>query len=113
MVALINPRELLTALSSESATGRRLNLEMAGFDPISVLVGNSEIKVAGYKSEADITLEMSDKVFVNIMFGKHSLFREFLAGRVKVKGKNRLGIALRFFAIIGQKNLYIPPGDGI
>lgn len=112
MVALINPQELLAALSSKGVTGRRLNLEIAGFNPISVLVGENEIEVAEYNPEG-VTLAMSDKTFVNIMFGKASLMREFLKGRIKVRGKSQLGIARRFFAIIKQENLYIPPGDGI
>ena len=113
MVALINPKELLAALSSEGVTGRRLNLEIAGFDPISLVVGDDRIEVVESKPETDITLAMSDKTFVNIMFGTTSLIPEFLRGRIKVRGKTRLGIAMRFFAIIKQEKLYIPPGDGI
>lgn len=113
MAALLNPKELLVALSAENISGRRLNLEINGFSPISLVVGEDKIKVIEYDPKAEVVLAMSDKAFVNAFFGKTSLLGELLKGEIKVKGKVHLNLAMKFFGIIKQRKAYIPIGDGI
>jgi len=111
MVTLLNPKELLRAVSAEGITGRILNLEIDRFRPISLVIGEKAIRVIEDRLKADITLSMSDRVFVNILFGRTSFFREFLKGKIRVKNKIHLNVAIRFFNSIRQKKLYMPTGD--
>ena len=111
MVVLLNPKELLIPLSKENVEGKRINLEIHGFEPISLVVGKDKIRLLEYKNGSDLVLSMSDKVFLRLFFGKTSVLKEFLRGSVRIKGKTHINTATRFFRIIRQRNWYFPPGD--
>lgn len=111
MVVLLNPRELLVPLSEEDTEGRSINLNIHGFEPISLIVGRDKIRLLEHKSEPDLVLSMSDKVFLRLFFGKTSMVKEFLRGNIQIKGKIYINTATRFFRVIKQANWYIPPGD--
>jgi len=111
MVVLLNPKELLVPLSKEDVKGRRVNLEIHGFEPISLVVGKDKIRLLEYKNGPDLVLSMSDKIFLRLFFGKTSVLKEFLRGSIRIKGKIHINTATRFFGIIKQTNWYIPPGD--
>jgi len=113
LAALLNVRELLSAFSEEGVSGRTLCLVIAGFDPVYLIIGANGVKLLDKAEKADVTLEMSDKTFINLFFNRTIFIKELLKGNVKIKGLAGIGIAMRLFAVIKQKRIYIPPGDGI
>jgi len=112
MVVLLNPKELLLALSDESENGKTLELIIKGFDPVKVKIGQKGIKVVE-DAVTDFTVSMDSKTFLRLFFGEASFLREFVRRRIRVKGMLNLHVIRRFFNLIRQGKVYIPYGDWV
>jgi len=112
MIVLLNPREFFSSLSEKIDHGKTLKLLIKGFDPILLRVGKKGVMVVS-KSKPDLTVTTDGRTFVNLLFGKTSILRQVLRGRVGISSLFNLPVAIHFFNLIKQKEWYIPPGDWI
>lgn len=110
MIALLNPRELLSALSEEIEKGKVLKLLIEGFDPITVKVGEKGIIVVK-ENRSDLTVSTNSETFLRLFFGRTSFLKEFLKRRVTLNNILNWTTANRFFNLIKQDNWHIPMGD--
>jgi len=112
MVALLNPHELLYALSKEIDDGNNLKLVLKGFDPLTVKVGRSGIKiVTGEK--ADLTVSTDAPTFLKLLLCRTSFWKELLKRTIKINKMSKLSTARRFFSIAKQEKWHIPFGDWV
>jgi len=110
LAVLLNPRELLLALSERIHHGKVLKFVVEGFDPILVKVGKKGIRVIeGERS--DLKVLTDSKTFLRLFFGQTSVLKEFLRGRITIDRIFSLSTLVRFFSIIKQRRWYIPSGD--
>ncbi len=112
MIALLNPRELLSALSEEIENGKVLKLLIKGFDPVTVKVGEKGIMVVK-EGKPDLTVSTDSETFLRLFFGRTSLLREFLKRGVALSNILNWTTANRFFSLIKQNKWHIPMGDWV
>ena len=112
MVALLNPSELLRALSQEISNGERLNLLIRGFDPITVEVGRNGIKTTD-EAKADLIIATDSQTFLKLLFCRTSFFKEWLKGGIKLNRISKFSTANRFFSLIKQERWHIPFADWV
>jgi len=112
MVALLNPHELLRALSKEIDDGSNLQLFLKGFDPLTVKVGESGIKVVTNEN-AGLQLSTDTSTFLRLLFCRTSFWKEFLKRTVKISKMSKLLEAQRFFSVIRQEKWHIPFADWV
>lgn len=110
MVALLDPRQLLSCLSEEINSGSVLRLIIKGFNPISVKVGRNGVAVIE-DAKPNLTVVTDSRTFIRLFFGRTSFLKEFLMGKIKVNRILQLKIVIHFFSVIKQKKWYIPFGD--
>jgi len=112
MVALLNPKDILSALSEETEDGKILMLLIKGFDPVTVKVGTKGIMVAT-NEKPDLTVSTDSKTFIRLLFGKTSLTKEFLRRRIALSNILDWTTASHFFNLIKHDKWYIPMGDWV
>jgi hypothetical protein len=112
MIALLNPRELLSALSQETDCGKVLTLLIEGFDSVTIRVGAKGIAVVT-DEKPDFSLSTDSKTFLRLFFGKTSFLKEFLRRRIALSSILNLTTASRFFSLVRHDKLYIPMGDWV
>ena len=112
MIALLNPKELLMALSGRIENGKVLNLLIEGFDPVTVKVGEEGFMVVKEK-EPDLTVSTDVRTFLGLFFGRTSLLKEFLRKRITISGILNWRTANHFFSLIKQDKWHIPMGDWV
>jgi hypothetical protein len=112
MVTLLNPHELLHAISQEIPDGKNLKLILKGFDPITVKIGKTGMKIT-QNDKTDVTLQTDAPTFLKLYFCRTSFLREWLKGRVKIDRISKLLIAAQFFKVIKQEKWHIPFGDWV
>jgi len=110
VVALLNPNELLHALSQEVDIGKNLRLNIKGFDPITVRVGKNGIEVIA-SGKPDLTMSTNSGTFLKLLFCRTSFWKEFLKRTIKISRISMLPTATRFLNIIKQERWHIPLGD--
>lgn len=112
MVALFNPRELLSALSEKTKNGKVLKLLIKGFNPVTVKVGEKGIMVVK-EEKPDLIVSSDSKTFLRLFFGRTSFPKEFLRRRVTLSSIFNWTAANRFFNLIKQDKWHIPMGDWV
>lgn len=112
MVTLLNPHELLRALSEEVDDGKNLKLNLKGFEPVTIQVGKKGITVLA-DGIADLAVSTDSGTFLKLLFCRTSFWEEFLKGKVRVRGIFKLSTARRFFDVIKQERWHIPFGDWV
>ena len=112
MVVLLNPEELLLALSKRIENGKVLSLLIKGFDPITIRVGEKGIMVVK-NEKPDLTMSTDAKTFLRLWFGRTSFLKEFLRRRVTIGNIPNWTTASHFFKVIKQDKWYIPMGDWV
>jgi len=112
MVALLNPRELLSALSQETEDGKVLSLLIKGFDPVTIKVGTKGIMVVT-EEKPDLTVSTDSKTFIRLLLGKTSLTKQFLKRKIALSSILSWTTASHFFNIIKHGKWYIPMGDWV
>lgn len=110
MTVLLNPYELLSSLSGKANQGRILNIAIKGFDPILLRIGARGVAIVK-DGKPDLTVRTDSKTFLKLFFGKTSLFRQLVKGKIRIDSLSNLPTAMRFFGLIKQQNLYVPSGD--
>jgi hypothetical protein len=112
MIVLLNPGELLSALSQELVDGKVLRLLIKGFDPVTVKVGTKGIRVVKDENP-DLTVSTDSKTFVRLFFGRTSFLNEFLRRKIFLSDILNWATANRFFSLVKHDKLYIPMGDWV
>ncbi|UCE29041.1 MAG: hypothetical protein JSV85_07225 [Candidatus Bathyarchaeota archaeon] len=112
MGALLNPEELLLALSTQIKNGKVLNLIIGSFAPFKVRVGDEGIMVVK-EEKSDLTVSTDEKTFLKLFFGKTSFLKEFLRKRIVISNVLQWTIVSRFFKVVKQDKWYIPIGDWV
>jgi len=112
MIALLNPRELLSALSEETDGGKVLTLLIEDFDPVTIRVGAKGIAVVA-DEKPDFSLSIDSKTFLRLFFGRTSFLKEFLQRRIALSSILNLTTASRFFNLVRHDKSYIPMGDWV
>jgi len=112
MITLLDPKELLSALSKQIEQGKVLNLVIKGFDPITVRVGEKGIMVVK-NEKPDSTVSTDAKTFLKLFFGRASFLGELLRRRITISGILNWTTANRFFGFIKQQKWHIPMGDWV
>lgn len=112
MIALLNPKELLSALSKEIEDGKILRLLVEGFNPVTVKVGAKGIMVVNKEEKPDLAVTIDSKTFVRLFFGETSLVKGFLGRKISFSVFNWT-IVSRFFKLIMHDKWYIPMGDWV
>lgn len=112
MIALLNPRALLSALSQDTDGGKTLTLSIEGFDPVTIRVGTKGIAVVT-DEKPDFSLSTDSKTFLRLFFGRTSFLKEFLRRRIALSNILNLTTASRFFSMVRHDKLYIPMGDWV
>lgn len=112
MVTLLNPNELLRALSAEVNDGKNLKLSLEGFEPVTVQVGKKGVKVLT-DGGTDLVVSTDSQTFLRLTFGRTSFWKELLKGKIKVSRVTELSTARRFFDAIQQEKWHIPFGDWV
>jgi len=109
MIVLLNPRDILSALSENIKRGEHLTLRIRGFDPITVKVGKKGIKLLE-DMQSKVNVSTDSVTFLNFLFGKTSFWKELVKRKVTFDILH-LPTVYRFFKSISNKKWYIPPGD--
>jgi len=112
MITLFDPRQLLLTLSERIEKGKVLAMQIAGFDPIIVKVGQNGIMVMD-DGEPDLTVSTDSKTFLRLFFGRTSFLKEFLRKRISVSSILSLTVVNRFFKAVRHDKWYIPMGDWV
>lgn len=112
MIALLDPRALLLALSEPVDDGPVLKVTISGFDPVLVRVGAGGIALVADK-EPDLTISTNSKTWVRLFFGRTSFLRELLRGSITASSLRNLRAASRLFRIVRQNRWYIPMADSV
>ena len=112
MIALFDPKELLSSLSEPIENGQILELVIKGFAPISIKVGEKRITVIEAE-KSDLIVSTDSKTFLRLFFGRTSFRREFIRRRIRVSSISGLGIANKLFKVIRHDEWYIPMGDWV
>lgn len=110
MSVLLNPQDILIALSEEIRDGTVLELVIRGFEPITLRVGKVGMMIERGK-KPNLTVSTDRKTFLKLFFEKTSVWKEFLKGNLGVNKIYRLPTVSRFFKIVRHKKWYMPPGD--
>lgn len=109
MIALLNSREILSALSENFKGGKPLTLRIRGFDPVTVEVGKKGIMLLE-DTQSKVNVLTDSMTFLNFLFGKTSFWKELVKRKVTFNILH-LPTVYRFFKSISNKKWYIPPGD--
>jgi len=109
MIVLLNPREILSALSENFKGGEPLTLRIRGFDPVTVKVGKKGIMLLE-DTQSEVNVLTDSMTFLNFLFGKTSFWKELVKRKVTFDILH-LPTVYRFFKSISNKKWYIPPGD--
>lgn len=112
MVALFNPKELLSTLSEEIENGEVLKLLIKGFDPIFVKVGEKGIMVVN-EEKPNLKVSTDSKTFLKLFFNRTSFPKEFFRKKVTTSDILNWQTANRFFKLIKQDKWHIPMGDWV
>jgi len=112
MVALLNPKEILSALSEDTKDGKILKLHIKGFDSVTVKVGTKGIMLAK-NEKPDLTVSTDGKTFVRLFFGKTSFAKELFRRRISLSNISNWTTANHFFNLIKHDKWYIPMGDWV
>lgn len=110
MVALFNPKELLSAFSQDKVSGTDLRVSIEGFEPITVKVSKKGIKVVSQEKH-DLEVFTDSETFLRLFFGKTTFFKQYLKRKVKVSNILKLMAVYHFFRKIRQEKWHIPFGD--
>ena len=110
---LLNPGELLTRLSKDDVggRGRYMKLSIAGFKPLFLEIGRQGFRLCEKPIKHDFEVRTDRKTFLRLFFGMGSFVIELLRGRIRVSKWRFIPLASRFFSMIRQEEVYIPPGD--
>jgi len=112
MIALFDPRQLLSSLSEKVENGKVLRLVMKGFDPIDIKVGEKRMMLVK-EEKPDLVVSTDNKTFIRLFFNRTSFLKEFFRRGVTVNSFLGLATASRFFNIAKQAKWYIPMGDWV
>jgi hypothetical protein len=109
-IALLNPNALLNALAESEVLGTSLSLNIRGFEPVVVTVGQHGIEVSPEK-KPDLKVFTDSETFLKLFFSQTTVLKQFLNRKIKVSNPLKLLTVKRFFDSIKQERWYIPFGD--
>lgn len=112
MIALFDPRKLLSTISETVENGKVLRLLIKGFHPIDIKIGEKGIMLVK-EEKPSLVVSTDSKTFIRLFFNRTSFLKEFFRRRVTVNSFLSLTIASRFFNIAKQAKWYIPMGDWV
>lgn len=112
LVALLDPEELLSNLSEKIENGKILKLVIKDFVPITIKVGQKGIEVVK-EGRPDVIMSTDGKTFLRLFFGRTSLLRMILNGKVSLDNILNWTTAARFFSLVRHSKLHIPMGDWV
>jgi hypothetical protein len=112
MIALFDPKQLLSALSEKVENGKVLRLFIKGFDPMDIKIGQNRVMLVN-EEKPDLAVSTDHKTFIRLFFARTSFKNGFLARKIKVSSFLDLPTANRFFRIIKQDKWYVPMGDWV
>jgi hypothetical protein len=108
-LVLLNPKEFLRSVAEDIHEGKIMRLSIKGFSPVDVKVGKTAtMLVSGEKP--DFVLSIDARMFLRLLFGKSSFFKEYLERNIKVPIAHWF-TAKHFFELVRTKEWYIPSGD--
>jgi hypothetical protein len=112
MIALFDPKKLLSTLSEKVENGKVLRLLIEGFDPIDIKIGEKGIMLVN-EEKPDLVVSTDHKTFIGLFFARTSFLKEFLRRKIRVNSAFGLPTANRFFNIAKQAKWYVPMGDWV
>lgn len=108
---LINVRPLLTPLCREGVEGKTVRLEIRGDEPVGLVVGKDGLGLSKRDDRPSLSVTLDGSVFLSLLFGRASMWGEFIRGHIRIKGMLHILTAARLFRLIRQDKWYIPSGD--
>lgn len=112
MVALFDPKQLLSTLSEKVESGKVLRLLIKDLDPIDIKLGEKGIMLVK-EEKPNLIVSTDSRTFLRLVLGRTSFAREFFKRTVTINGVLGLTVASRFFKLAKQAKWYIPMGDWV